>query len=53
MKKFLTGECHDDNIYHLVDPTVFLEGDFEAEVIKALTCLQPGYWCGVFAGAFR
>lgn len=52
MKKLVTGECHEDNIFHLVDPTQFVEGDFEAEVVKALTCLQPGYLCGVFAGAF-
>ena len=25
---------------------------FEAEVVKALTCLMPDYLCGVFAGAF-
>lgn len=52
MKKLLTGDCHDDNIFHLVDPTAFVEIDFEAEVVKALTCLQPDYWCGVFAGTF-
>lgn len=52
MKKLLTGDCHDDNIFHLVDPTTFVEIDFEAEVVKALTCLQPDYWCGVFAGTF-
>lgn len=52
MRKVLAGECHQDNIFHLVDPTQFFEGDFEAEVVKALTCLQPDYMCGVFAGAF-
>ncbi len=52
MKKLMTGECHEDNIFHLIDPTQFVEGDFEAEVIKALTCLLPDYLCGVFAGAF-
>lgn len=52
MKKLVTGECNDDNIFHLVDPTAFIEIDFEAEVVKALTCLQPDYWCGVFAGTF-
>lgn len=46
------GQCHPDNIFHLVDPTQFVEGDFEAEVVKALTCLMPDYMCGVFAGAF-
>lgn len=52
MKKLLTGECNEDNIFHLVDPTGFVEIDFEAEVVKALTCLLPDYWCGVFAGTF-
>lgn len=52
MRKLLTGNCHPDNIFQLVDPTQFVEGDFEAEVVKALTCLMPDYLCGVFAGAF-
>lgn len=52
MKKLMTGDCHQDNIFHLVDPTQFIEVDFEAEVVKALSCLQPDYLCGVFAGAF-
>lgn len=52
MKRLLTGECNEDNIFQLVDPTMFVEIDFEAEVVKALTCLFPDYWCGVFAGAF-
>lgn len=52
MKKLLIGECHSDNIFQLVDPTQYIEGDFEAEVVKALTCLMPDYFCGVFAGAF-
>lgn len=52
MKMLLTGECHPDNIFQLVDPTQFIEGDFEAEVVKALNCLMPEYLCGVFAGAF-
>jgi len=52
MKKLLTGECNEDNIFQLADPTSFLEIDFEAEVVKALTCLFPDYRCGVFAGTF-
>lgn len=52
MKTLLTGECHIDNIFHLIDPTEFVEVDFEAEVVKALSCLLPEYSCGVFAGAF-
>lgn len=52
MRKLVTGECNEDNIFHLVDPTQFVEIDFEAEVVKALSCLQPDYKCGVFAGSF-
>ncbi len=52
MKTLLTGECNEDNIFHLLDPTAFVEIDFEAEVVKALVCLFPDYWCGVFAGTF-
>jgi len=52
MRTLLTGECKPENIFQLVDPTEFLEVDFEAEVVKALTCLFPNYFCGVFAGEF-
>ncbi len=52
MKKLMSGACHQDDIFHLVDPTQFVEGEFEVEVVKALTCLQPDYLCGIFAGAF-
>src|SRR6185437_7430781 len=52
MKKLLIGDCKDKNILNLVDPATFLETDFEAEVVKALTCLEPSYWCGEFAGTF-
>ena len=52
MRRLLTGDCHEDNIFNLVDPTSFLEIDFEAEVVKALSCLLSDYWCGVFAGTF-
>ena len=52
MRTLLTGECRPENIFQLVDPTEFLEVDFEAEVVKALTCLLPNYFCGVFAGEF-
>lgn len=52
MRKFLTGDCRPENVFQLVDPTAFAEIDFEAEVVKALCCLLPDYWCGVFAGTF-
>lgn len=52
MKMLLTGECSKNNIFSIVDPTSFAEEDFEAEVVKALTCFYPNYWCGIFAGTF-
>lgn len=52
MRTILTGDCEPDNIFRLIDPTQFVEIDFEAEVVKALTCLLPEYECGVFAGNF-
>lgn len=52
MRKLMIGECDQGSVFQLVDPTQFLEIDFEAEVVKALTCLMPEYRCGVFAGAF-
>jgi hypothetical protein len=52
MRTLLTGECRPENIFELVDPTDFVEVAFEAEVVTALTCLLPDYFCGVFAGEF-
>lgn len=52
MRTLLTGECKPENIFRLMDSTELLEVDFEAEVVKALTCLLPDYFCGVFAGNF-
>lgn len=52
MRTLVTGECKPENIFQLIDPTEFVEVDFEAEVIKALTCLLPYYFCGAFAGSF-
>lgn len=52
MKTLLTGNCDPEQVYTLVDPTKYVESEFEAEVVKALTCLFPEYWCGVFAGTF-
>ena len=52
MKKFVAGQCETGNIFTLVDPTSFREIDFEADVARALSCLQPDYRCGVFAGTY-
>lgn len=52
MKTLLTGNCDPQNIFTLVDPTKFSEGEFEVEVHKALQCLMPAYHCRVFSGAF-
>lgn len=53
MKRFIAGKCDPENIFSLVDPTGFSESEFEAEAIKALTCLFPQYICGVFSGTFK
>jgi hypothetical protein len=50
---FVAGECHQRNVFQLVDPSEFSEIAFEAEVVKALRCSHPGYLCGVFRGSFR
>lgn len=52
MKMLVVGDCTDKNVYRLVDPSQFVEVDFEAEVVRAFTCLLPEYMCGVFAGGF-
>lgn len=52
MRRLVTGECLEENKLDLVDPTMFSESQFEVEVVKALTCLNQDYWCGVFSGAF-
>ena len=52
MRRMVAGDCREENIFQLVDPTGFVEIDFEAEVVRALTCLMPDYMCGVFAGTF-
>jgi hypothetical protein len=52
MRRLLVGDCSANNVFELVNPTEFYEIDFESEVVKALNCLMPDYWCGVFAGTF-
>lgn len=53
MRRLLLGDCDQDSVLHQVDPTSFVEGDFEAEVIKALNCTMPEYMCGIYAGAYE
>lgn len=52
MRRIIAGDCDAESVFDLVDPTRFLEVEFEAEVVRAFSCLEPDYWCGVFAGAF-
>ena len=52
MRRLMVGDCDRDKVLHQVDPTSFLEVDFEAEVIKALNCTMPEYMCGVYAGEY-
>lgn len=52
MKTLLTGDCHNENVFQLIDPAEFSEAQFEAETIKALCCLYQDYFCGPFRGSF-
>jgi hypothetical protein len=52
MKHFSDSECRREGIFRQIDPSGFSEVDFEAEVVRALTCMLPEYFCGVFAGTF-
>lgn len=52
MKALITDRNTPQGTYVSVDPTSFLEGEFEVEVVKALTCLYPDYLCGIFSGMF-
>src|ERR1700723_1024466 len=52
MKRFSDTECRKENVFRQLGPTAFSEIEFEAEVVRALTCLLPNYFCGVFAGSF-
>jgi hypothetical protein len=52
MKRFSDSNCCRQNVFRQLDPTAFSEIEFEAEVVKALSCLLPNYLCGVFAGSF-
>jgi len=53
VRTFVAGDCRSDNTFTLSDPSEFSEIQFEAEVVKALSCLFPSYFCGVFGGSFR
>lgn len=52
MKVFSDSLCQKESVFRQLDPTVFLEIEFEAEVVRALSCMLPGYLCGVFGGSF-
>jgi len=52
VKQFSDSDCCRESVFRQLDPTALLEIEFEAEVIKAVTCLLPDYLCGVFAGRF-
>ncbi len=53
MKLLMTGECIEDNIFQLVDPTAFVEIDFEAEVVKALNGPSAGSGSMTFGMGLR
>lgn len=52
MKQFSDIGCSREGVFRQLDPTGFVEIEFESEVVRALTCLLPDYLCGVFAGSF-
>jgi hypothetical protein len=52
MKRLIVGECHADHLFQMSDPDS-LEIDFEANVVKALSCAFPSYRCIVFGGSFQ
>ena len=52
MKTLMIGECNYRNLYELNDPTEATEVEFEADVVRALSCLFPQYMCVVYGGAF-
>ncbi len=52
MKIFVSGACHPQNIFTLIDPTAFSEAQFEVHVLGALQCTYPDYYCIPFRGGF-
>lgn len=53
MKRIIVGECVLQNIFNQLDPDVPLEAEFEATVVRALTCLYKNYMCFRFTGGFQ
>lgn len=53
MKTLLVGNCSPDRVYLMRDPSGMREVEFEAQVIRAITCAYPSYQCIVFEGSFR
>lgn len=49
----MLAPCTPEGIYHLCDPDVPTESEFEASVVRALGCIYEGYRCVVFGGGFR
>jgi hypothetical protein len=52
VRVLIVGECRPENVFRFLDPSEFLEAEFEPEVIRALCCAFPDYLCGVFRGCF-
>ncbi len=50
--KLYFGGCAEKDVFNLVDPTAFNEPEFEAHVVRALTCAYPDYHCIPFRADF-
>lgn len=53
MKQIIVGECALQNIFNQLDPDIPREAEFEATVVRALTCLYKNYRCFRFTGGFH
>lgn len=52
MKRLMVGDCVLEKLFSVSDPDAPIEIDFEASVVKALSCFYPKYDCIVFGGSF-
>ena len=53
MRRLVVGDCLAPNRFQLWDPDAPNETEFEALVVRALTCLYQDYHCILFGGTFR
>ncbi|MEX1041416.1 MAG: hypothetical protein WDZ51_12335 [Pirellulaceae bacterium] len=53
MKRLVIGECSFGSVFKMEDPDNPVEAEFTCTVVRALTCLFPGYRCIEFTGIFN